>query len=112
LFVAGGAIIGAGGGAIFKGAIGTVMSISSRDQMAGSLAGLFVSAYVGLSLPVVGAGITLAHGASPKVTILCFAVAVSAGIGASAIKLAGGSTPHASTGQQAFVGGADGSDAA
>jgi hypothetical protein len=90
LFILGGVLIGAGGGAIFKGAIGTVLSISSPDRIAESLAGMFLCAYVGLSLPVVGAGITLARYVSPKVTILGFAVAVSVGIAASAIRLVGG----------------------
>ena len=61
LFIFGGVLIGAGGGAIFKGAIGTVLSISSPDRIAESLAGVFLSAYVGLSFPVIGAGITLAR---------------------------------------------------
>ncbi len=96
LFIFGGVLIGAGGGAIFKGAIGTVLSISSPDRIAEALAGVFLSAYVGLSLPVVGAGITLARHVSPKVTILGFAIAVSVGIAASAIKLVGGPTAQAS----------------
>jgi hypothetical protein len=91
LFIFGGVLIGAGGGAIFKGAIGTVLSISPPDRIASSLAGVFLSAYVGLSLPVVGAGITLARHVSTKVTILSFAIAVSVGIAGSAIKLVGGS---------------------
>jgi hypothetical protein len=90
LFIFGGVLIGAGGGAIRKGAIGTVLSISSPDRIAESLAGVFLSAYVGLSLPVVGAGITLARHVSAKVTILSFAIAVSVSIAASAIKLVGG----------------------
>jgi MFS family permease len=95
LFIAGGALIGAGSGAIFKGAVGTVMSISPPERIAESLTGVFLSAYVGISLPVVGAGITLARHVTPKVTILGFAIAVSAGIAASAIKLRGRTTPHA-----------------
>jgi len=89
LFIAGGALIGAGGGTIFRGAVGTVMSIAPPDRMAESLAGMFVATFVGLSLPVVGVGITLSRGVSPKDTILAFAIAVTAGIAASAIKLVG-----------------------
>jgi MFS family permease len=92
LFIAGGVLIGAGGGAIFKGAVGIVLSISSPDRIAESLAGVFLSAYFGLSLPVVGAGITLARNVSPKTTILGFAIAVTLGIAGSAIKLVGGPT--------------------
>jgi MFS family permease len=95
LFIAGGALIGAGSGAIFKGAVGTVMSISPPERIAESLTGVFLSAYVGISLPVVGAGIALARHVTPKVTILGFAIVVSVGIVASAIKLLGSRTTHA-----------------
>jgi len=94
LFVAGGGLIGAGSGAIFKGAIGTVMSISPPERIAESLTGVFLSAYVGISLPVVGAGIALASHVSPKVTLLGFAIAVTVGIAASAIRLLGRSRPQ------------------
>jgi len=96
LFIAGGALIGAGGGAIFKGAIGTVMNIARPDQIAESLTGVFLASYVGLSLPVVGAGITLARHVTPKVTILGFAIAVTVGITASAITLVGRTAAPAS----------------
>jgi hypothetical protein len=92
VFIAGGALIGAGGGTIFKGALATVMSIAPPDRIAESLAGMFVASFVGLSLPVVGVGITLSRHVSPKDTILGFAIAVSAGIVASAIKLVGRTT--------------------
>src|SRR5690349_6017205 len=96
LFIAGGALIGAGSGAIFKGAVGTVMSISPPERTAESLTGVFFAAYVGISLPVVGAGIMLARHFTPKVTILVFGIAVSVGIAASAIKLLGRGTAPAS----------------
>jgi hypothetical protein len=95
LFIAGGVLNGGGGGAIFKGAIGIVMGISSPDRIAESVAAVLLSAFVGLSLPVVGAGVTLASHVSPRVTLLGFAIAVSAGIAASALKLAGGPNPQA-----------------
>jgi hypothetical protein len=44
LFIAGGALIGAGSGAIFKGAVGTVMSISPPERIAESLTGVRTSA--------------------------------------------------------------------
>jgi predicted MFS family arabinose efflux permease len=94
LFIAGGALIGAGSGAIFKGAVGTVMSISPPERTAESLTGVFLSAYVGISLPVVGAGIMLARHVTPKVTMLVFAIAVGLGIAASAIKLLSRTPPH------------------
>jgi MFS family permease len=94
LFIAGGVLIGAGSGAIFRGAVATVMSVSPPERIAESRTGVFLSAYVGISLPVVGAGITLARHVTPKVTILGFAIAVSVGIAASAIKLLGRPSTH------------------
>jgi MFS family permease len=110
LFIAAGAVIGAGGGTIFRGAVGTVMSVAPPDRIAESLAGMFVAAFVGLSLPVVGVGITLSRHVSPKDTILGFAIAVSAGIAASAIKLVGRTTPRAEGGPTAAGRGADSLD--
>lgn len=74
------------------------MRIAPPDRIAESLARLFLATFVGISLPVVGAGITLSRHVSPKVTILGFAIAVSAGIAASAIKLVGRTTASASGG--------------
>ena len=74
------------------------MRIAPPDRIAESLAGMFLATFVGISLPVVGAGITLSRHVSPKVTILGFAIAVSAGIAASAIKLVGRTTATASSG--------------
>lgn len=68
-------------------ALGTVMSISPPERIAESLTGVFLAAYVGISVPLVGAGITLARHVTPKVTILGFAIAVTGGIAVSAIKL-------------------------
>jgi Major Facilitator Superfamily len=99
LFIAGGTLVGAGGGTIFMGAVGTVMSIAPPDRIAESLAGMFVATFVGLSLPVVGVGISLSRHVSPKDTILGFAIAVTAGIAASAIKLVGRATTRPTVGK-------------
>jgi MFS family permease len=90
LFILGGAVTGAGGGAVFKGAVATVIRISRPESRAGALAGTYLAAFVGLSVPIVGAGVALAEGVSPRVTLLGFAIAVAIGIVASAIKLLGG----------------------
>jgi predicted MFS family arabinose efflux permease len=95
LFIVAGLLVGAGAGAIFKGAVGTVIDISPPDRIAESMAGMLLAAFVGISLPVVGAGITLVRHISPQDTILGFAVVISAGIAASAIKLAGRTTTQA-----------------
>jgi MFS family permease len=89
LFILGGAISGGGGGAIFKGAVGTVIRISPPESRAEALTGTYLAAFVGLSVPIVGAGVALAEGVSPRVTLLGFAIAVAIGIVASAIKLLG-----------------------
>jgi MFS family permease len=87
VFILGGAVTGAGAGAIFKGAVGTVVRISRPESRAAALTGLYLAGFVGLSVPIVGAGLALAAGVSPRVTLLGFAIAVSIGIVASAIKL-------------------------
>ena len=61
-------------------------------------------------MPVVGVGITLSRHVIPKDTILGFAIAVSAGIAASAIKLAGRKTPRAGEGLTGAGRGADSLD--
>jgi MFS family permease len=87
LFIAGGALIGVGSGAIFRGAVGTVMSISPPEHAAESLTGVFLASYLGISVPVIGAGITLARHVTPKVTLLSFAIGVTVGIAGAAFTL-------------------------
>jgi MFS family permease len=86
LFLAGGVVTGAGGGAVFKGALGTVIAISSPETRAETIAGLFLAAYLGLSVPAVGAGIALTLTTS-RVTLLGFALLVALGIVAAAPRL-------------------------
>ncbi|HWI75365.1 MAG TPA: MFS transporter [Baekduia sp.] len=92
LFLAGGALTGAGGGTVFKGTVGTVISITPPATRAEALAGLFLAGYVGLSLPVVGAGIALQF-ASARDTLLGFAVVEVVAILAAAPRLPRGATP-------------------
>jgi predicted MFS family arabinose efflux permease len=110
LFIAAGALIGAGAGVIFRGAIGTVMSIAPTDRKAESLAGMFVATFVGISLPVVGAGITLSRHVSPQDTILGFAIVVTAGIAVSAVRLVGRTATRAGRGPTPAGPGADSRD--
>jgi MFS family permease len=83
LFLIGGAIAGLGGGAIIRGSLSVVISIAAPADRAGALATYFTAGYIGVSLPVLGAGITLQY-LSPRVTLLIFAAAVSLGILAAA----------------------------
>jgi MFS family permease len=83
LFLIGGAVAGIGGGAIIRGSLSVVISTASAADRAGALATYFTAGYVGVSLPVLGAGVALQH-LSPRVTLLIFAAAVSLGILAAA----------------------------
>jgi MFS family permease len=83
LFLIAGVVIGAAGGAIFRGSLTVVISRSGPDDRAGALATFFTAGYAGVSLPVVGAGLALQH-LSPRVTLLIFALAVALGILAAA----------------------------
>ena len=83
LFLIAGVLIGAGSGAIFRGSLTVVLSTSGPDDRAGALATFFTAGYVGVSLPVVGAGVALQH-LSFRVTLLIFGLAVGLGILAAA----------------------------
>jgi MFS family permease len=52
----GGALAGAGAGAVFKGGISTVLDIAPDEAKGEALAGLFLAAYLGLAVPVIGLG--------------------------------------------------------
>jgi MFS family permease len=83
LFLIGSAVAGIGGGAIIRGSLTVVISTASADDRAGALATYFTAGYVGVSLPVLGAGVALQY-LSPRVTLLIFATAVAIGILAAA----------------------------
>jgi len=53
LFVIGGVVAGAGGGLVFKGALVTSASTAPIGSRAEVLAGFFLGAYIGLSIPVI-----------------------------------------------------------
>jgi MFS family permease len=77
LFVVGGALTGAGAGALFKGALGTVVAVATDDGRAEALAGLFLAGYIGLAVPIIGVGVTLQF-AAPRVALLAFATLAAA----------------------------------
>lgn len=60
LFLIGGIVAGAGGGAIFRGSLTLVISASRPDDRAGALATFFTAGYAGISVPVLGLGILAA----------------------------------------------------
>jgi hypothetical protein len=83
LFLVGGALIGAGVGSLFKGTTGIVLEAAAPEHRLAMTSQLLVALYVGLSIPVVGAGIALDRGASIPNTVLGFAILVALGVSVS-----------------------------
>jgi MFS family permease len=89
LFLISGALIGAGAGAVFKGTTGIVLEASTPEDRLAMTSALLVALFVGLSVPVIGAGIALNQGASAPNTVLGFAVLVGLGVSVSGWALLG-----------------------
>ena len=83
LFLVGGAVLGAGGGAYFKSSLTTVIALSDATNRAGALTVFFLVGYVGLSIPAVGLGVLAQH-VEAKTALLIFGAALVAGVAASA----------------------------
>ncbi len=83
MFLIGGALIGAGLGAVFKGTTGIVLGAAAPENRLALTSALLVALYIGLSVPVVGAGIALNQGASAPNTVLGFAILVGLGVSIS-----------------------------
>ena len=77
LFLAGGALAGAGGGVLFKVAIGTIAGLAPEEKRGEALAGLFLTSYVGLIIPAVGVGVLTLY-LSTQVSMLCFGAVLMA----------------------------------
>jgi predicted MFS family arabinose efflux permease len=80
LFLLSGALIGAGAGAVFKGTTGLVLEATAPENRLAVTADLLIALFVGLSIPVIGAGVALDQGASAPDTVLGFAVLVGLGV--------------------------------
>ena len=93
VFLAGDIVVGAGAGLMFKGAIATVVEISSQEHRAEALAGMFLACYLGLAGPVIGLG-ALTQVASTRVSLLVFAGLLGLGILASTPALLGRRAGH------------------
>lgn len=87
LFLIGGGLIGAGSGAVFKGTTGIVLGAAAPEDRLAMTAQLLIALFIGLSIPVVGAGVALDRGASGPNTVLVFAIAVALGVAASGLQL-------------------------
>jgi hypothetical protein len=83
MFLMGGALIGAGSGAVFKGTTGIVLEASPPEGRVAMTSDLLIALYVGLSVPVIGAGVALDQGASAPGTVLVFAILVGLGVAIS-----------------------------
>src|SRR3984885_11564544 len=83
LFLIGGALIGAGSGAVFKGTTGIVLEASPPESRVAMTSYLLIALYVGLAVPVIGAGVALSLGASAPSPVLGFAILVGVGVAVS-----------------------------
>ena len=108
LFLIAGALIGAGSGAVFKGTTGIVLEASPPESRVAMTSDMLIALYLGLSVPVIGAGVALDLGASTPDTVLGFAILVGLGVAASGWAMLGrrGSAPSRQEGQEAASSGA------
>ena len=77
LLLACGGLAGAGSGAVFKGSISVVMDIAPAYARGEVLAGLFLAAYLGLAVPVLGLGLAT-QAVSTRGALLGFCTALAA----------------------------------
>lgn len=85
-FIVGGMIAGSGVGVLFKGALGTAAGLSLPEARGEALAGLFLAAYAGLVVPVLGIGVATLE-FSLRSALLGFAASVLVVIAAVATRL-------------------------
>jgi hypothetical protein len=83
LFLVSGGLIGAGAGAVFKGTTGLVLDGTAPENRVAMTAELLIALFIGLSVPVIGAGIALDRDASAENTVLVFAILVGLGVAAA-----------------------------
>jgi MFS family permease len=76
VFAIAGVVTGAGAGLLFRGALAAAGSTAPSDARAEVLAGYFLGAYVGLSVPVVALGVAARY-VAPRDAMLVFVVLVS-----------------------------------
>ena len=98
LFLISGGLIGAGAGAVFKGTTGLVLDGTAPENRVAMTAELLIALFVGLSVPVIGAGVALDQGASAPNTVLGFAILVGLGVAGAGWGLLGHSRQVAGPG--------------
>jgi hypothetical protein len=89
LFLISGTLIGAGAGAVFKGTTGLVLEAAAPENRVALTSALLIALFVGLSIPVIGAGVALDQGATAPDTVLGFAILVGLAVAASGSALLG-----------------------
>jgi MFS family permease len=87
VFVIGGIITGAGGGLVVRGSLVAAAGTAPPESRAEVLAGYFLGAYVGLSVPVVALGIATEYVAARDVMLVFVVLAAAAIAAASAAVL-------------------------
>jgi predicted MFS family arabinose efflux permease len=75
-FLAGGLIAGGGAGVLLKGALGTVATLAPNHARGEAIAGVFLTAYVGLALPVLGVGFASQLGVPLATSLVGFSALV------------------------------------
>ncbi|MDX6257167.1 MAG: hypothetical protein QOJ11_3501 [Frankiales bacterium] len=75
-FILGGIVTGAGAGLVFRGALVAAGATAPPEARAEVLAGFFLGAYVGLSVPVIGLGVATQY-VSARAAMLVFVVIVA-----------------------------------
>jgi len=80
LFLLAGGFIGAGAGAVYKGTAGIVLATAAPEDRLAMTSALLIALFIGLSVPVIGAGVALDQGASAPDTVLAFGLVVGVGV--------------------------------
>jgi hypothetical protein len=78
VFVIGGVVTGAGVGLLFRAAMVTAGGAAAPEARAEVLAGFFLGAYVGLSVPVIGLGIATLYWPAREVMLVFVALVLAA----------------------------------
>ncbi|GAA1518298.1 MFS transporter [Sphaerisporangium rubeum] len=77
LFLAGGLLSGAGAGTLFKATVTRVLTLATPTRRGEALAGLFLTAYIGLTVPILALGLATHYVSSPT-ALLGFAATLIA----------------------------------
>jgi len=83
VFVIGGIVSGAGGGLVFRGSLVAAASTAPPESRAEVLAGFFLGAYIGLTVPVIALGVATEYLAARNVMlvfVVLVAIASAAGV--------------------------------